>query len=45
MKQRNNQDTPHIVKAQNVHLDKNYVLWINEVKDRYRNANINATVK
>lgn len=45
MKQTNNQDIPRLVKVHNVHLDKNYVAWINEIKDRYRNAYIDATVK
>jgi hypothetical protein len=36
---------PHIVKSHDINLDLDYVQWIHDVKQRYRNAQIKAAVK
>lgn len=36
---------PFIVKSHDIHLDEDYRKWINEIKERYRNAQIKAAVK
>jgi len=36
---------PIIVKSHDVHLDSEYIQWIHEIKERYRNTQIKAAVK
>ena len=36
---------PHFASSQNLHIDKNYVSWIEEVKVRYKKAQIKSAVK
>ena len=36
---------PELVTSQNVKLDSEYVQWIHEIKQRYRNSQIKAAVK
>lgn len=38
-------ETPRIVQSHDIHLDKEYVKWIAELKDRYRSAQTKAAVK
>lgn len=40
-----NNDKPRVVKIHDVQIDSNYVQWLNEVKSRYRSAQIKAAVK
>lgn len=40
---RNN--TSIVVSSHDVHLDSNYVQWIHEIKDRFRNTQIKAAIK
>lgn len=37
--------TPHFASSQNVHIDEDYVSWIEELKDRYKKAQIKSAVK
>lgn len=34
-----------VVKTHDVQIDSNYILWLNEIKSRYRSAQIKAAVK
>ena len=34
-----------VVKTHDVQIDSNYILWLNEIKTRYRSAQIKAAVK
>jgi predicted nuclease of restriction endonuclease-like (RecB) superfamily len=36
---------PHIVKSHDINLDSDYVQWIHDVKQRYKNAQIKAAIK
>ena len=36
---------PELVTSQDVKLDSEYVQWIQEIKQRYRNSQIKAAVK
>lgn len=36
---------PMVVRSHDTHLDSDYVQWIHDVKQRFRNAQIKATVK
>ncbi|MBO4913121.1 MAG: DUF1016 domain-containing protein, partial [Butyrivibrio sp.] len=36
---------PELVTSQNVNLDSDYVQWIHEIKQRFRNSQIKAAVK
>lgn len=36
---------PHFVSGDGVHVDESYMLWIEEIKSRYRKAQIKAAVK
>jgi hypothetical protein len=36
---------PHLVKSHDISLDVDYVEWIHDIKQRYRNAQIKAAVK
>ena len=38
-------EKPRVVKIHDVQIDSNYVQWLNEVKSRYRSAQIKAAVK
>ena len=38
-------DKPTVVKSHDVHLDAEYTAWIHEVKERYRNTQIKASIK
>ena len=38
-------DEPYIVKSHDVHIDSDYVNWIADIKNRYRSAQVKATVK
>ena len=38
-------EIPRIVKSHDVHLDSDYVQWLSDVKQRFRNAQIKAAVK
>ena len=38
-------DKPELVTSQEVKLDSEYVQWIHEIKQRYRNSQIKAAVK
>ena len=38
-------NTPELATTQNVKLDSEYVQWIHEIKQRYRNSQIKAAVK
>lgn len=38
-------DAPKVVKIRNVKIDEEYIQWLNEIKTRYRNAQIKAAVK
>ena len=38
-------NTPTVVKIHNVNIDKDYINWIEELKSRYRSAQIKAAVK
>lgn len=38
-------ETPKIVNTHNVTIDKEYVQWIHDIKQRYRNTQIKAAVK
>ena len=40
-----NNDTPAVVKIHDVNIDKDYINWIEELKSRYRSAQIKAAVK
>ncbi len=37
--------TPHFASSQNVHIDEDYVSWIEELKGRYKKAQIKSAVK
>ncbi len=41
----NDNSKPSIVKSHDIHIDDDYAVWIAEVKHRYRNAQIKASVK
>lgn len=36
---------PHFVSGEGVHVDESYMLWIEEIKSRYKRAQIKAAVK
>lgn len=36
---------PHFVSSEGVHVDESYMLWIEEIKSRYKKAQIKAAVK
>lgn len=36
---------PHFVSGEGVHVDENYMLWIEKIKSRYKRAQIKAAVK
>ena len=36
---------PTLVKANKIHLDSDYINWINEIKNSFRNAQIKSAVK
>lgn len=38
-------EKPRVVKIHDVQIDSNYVQWLNEIKSRYRSAQIKAAVK
>ena len=38
-------ETLTVVRSQNVNLDNEYVQWLHEIKQRFRNAQIKAAVK
>ena len=38
-------NTPTVVKIHDVNIDKDYINWIEELKSRYRSAQIKAAVK
>ena len=38
-------EKPRVVKIHDVQIDSKYVQWLNEVKSRYRSAQIKAAVK
>ena len=38
-------DKTIVVKSHDVHLDAEYTTWIHEVKERYRNTQIKASIK
>lgn len=40
-----NDNTPTVVKIHDVNIDKDYINWIEELKSRYRSAQIKAAVK
>lgn len=44
MRNKNN-NTPIIVSSHNVQLDSDYIKWIHDIKERFRGAQIKATVK
>jgi len=39
------ENIPHIASSQNVHIDEDYVSWIEELKGRYKKAQIKSAVK
>lgn len=40
-----NMQTPHFVSGEDVHVDESYMLWIEEIKSRYKKSQIKASVK
>ena len=38
-------EKPRVVKIHDVQIDSNYVQWLNEIKSRYRSAQIKAAVR
>ena len=38
-------DAPKVVKIHDVNIDQEYAQWLNEIKARYRNAQIKASIK
>lgn len=38
-------DAPKVVKIHDVKIDQEYMKWLGEIKARYRNAQIRASVK
>jgi predicted nuclease of restriction endonuclease-like (RecB) superfamily len=38
-------DEPYIVKSHDIHIDSDYANWIADIKNRYRSAQVKATVK
>ena len=38
-------DAPKVVKIHDVKIDQEYIQWLGEIKARYRNAQIRASVK
>lgn len=44
MKNKKN-NSPIIVKSHDVHLDSDYVQWIHDIKERFRNTQIKAAIK
>ena len=38
-------DNPRIVNSHDIRIDKEYIQWIRDIKQRYRNAQIKASVK
>ena len=39
------EEHPHMVKTHDIHLDKDYAMWIAELKHRYRSAQVKAAFK
>lgn len=37
--------TPHFVSSEGVHVDESYMLWIEEIKSRYKKTQIKAAIK
>lgn len=37
--------TPHFVSSEGVHVDESYMLWIEDIKSRYKKSQIKAAVK
>ena len=40
-----NMQTPHFVSGEDVHVDESYMLWIEDIKSRYKKSQIKASVK
>lgn len=40
-----NKNAPEIVHSHDIHLDSEYVQWIYDVKNRFRNTQIKAAIK
>ena len=40
-----NNDAPHVVRSHDVHLDSDYIQWMNDIKLRYRSAQVKAAVR
>ena len=40
-----NMPTPHFVSGEDVHVDESYMLWIEDIKSRYKKSQIKASVK
>ena len=40
-----NKNAPRIVHSHDIHLDSEYVQWIYDVKNRFRNTQIKAAIK
>jgi predicted nuclease of restriction endonuclease-like (RecB) superfamily len=38
-------DTPRMVKSHDIHIDEDYAIWIADLKQRYRSAQVKASVK
>ena len=45
MKNDSADSTSRVVRIHDVSIDKDYVQWLNEIKSRYRNAQIKSAVK
>lgn len=45
MKNDSADSTSRVVRIHDVSIDKDYVQWLNEIKSRYRNAQVKAAVK
>lgn len=43
--EKKNIQNPHFISSQGVHIDENYMLWIDEIKIRYKKTQIKAAVK
>ena len=41
----NPETTPHFASSKNFHIDKDYVAWLEELKSRYKKAQIKSAVK
>lgn len=43
--EKKNIQNPHFISSQGVHIDESYMLWIDEIKIRYKKTQIKAAVK